>query len=251
MKSAIKYPITITEEDSNKIKKVLLELLCKFDDFCKKNDLTYYLFAGTLLGAVRHKGFIPWDDDIDVVMPLEDYHRLINMDPKCVSDDTFVQSYKSDPEFIQSFMKLRKDGTIFKEFLTQHWNIHHGIYIDIFPMDGIPDDPKEERKYFKILNKVGQRMLGIWTTKRKGLKLLAARLYHWIKSGHYAFISPKKAALAKIKFLERHPNNGSKKVLIGFYSPKLPRLDRNDYGEPSYFEFEGGYSLVLRTGAKI
>lgn len=119
------------------VQKVQLEILLEFDRVCKKNAIQYQLFAGTLLGAIRHKGFIPWDDDIDVCMLRKDYDKFIKLGKKELSDSYFLQTHKSDKDYIMSFAKIRKNNTLFIEESTSESKIHSGIYIDVFPMDNV------------------------------------------------------------------------------------------------------------------
>lgn len=114
---------------------VLLELLEEFDRICKKYDIKYMLFAGTALGAVRHKGFIPWDDDLDIIMLRPHYQRFLQVAPDEVKDEFFVQGEFSE-HWPLCFSKLRKNGTTCLEKYHPKDNAHHqGIYIDIFPCD--------------------------------------------------------------------------------------------------------------------
>lgn len=137
----------------NEIQQIELELLKIFVAFCEKHNLKYFLVGGTALGAVRHGGFIPWDDDIDVGMPREDYDRFLELaDEDLTNDSTFLQTYKSDPNFIYNFAKLRKNGTTYVEYLFRYTNIHHGVWIDIFPIDGLSKDEKPNMR--KMRNKI-------------------------------------------------------------------------------------------------
>lgn len=129
----------LTEEEATKLKIRETEILRAFVDFCKENNLRYFMFAGSLLGTVRHKGFIPWDDDVDVCMPRDDYERLKNMDKNSMGPKYFIQSYVSDPEFSLPYMKIRDNNSIFLENSAYKTNINHGIFLDIFPLNGIPD----------------------------------------------------------------------------------------------------------------
>jgi len=110
-----------------------LEILIDFHNFCKDNNLTYYLIGGALLGAMRHQCFIPWDDDIDVAMPRNDYERLKT--EYISSEKYFLQNADSDPLFARGIQKIRRNGTMVVEEITKNVDIHHGIYIDIFPID--------------------------------------------------------------------------------------------------------------------
>lgn len=114
------------------------EILTVFDSYCRVYDLQYYLIGGALLGAARYGHFIPWDDDIDVAMPREDYERLVKLWEKEPLQGYFLQSSKTDPLFARGIMKLRKDGTEVIEEICANVKMHRGIYIDIFPIDYVP-----------------------------------------------------------------------------------------------------------------
>lgn len=136
------------------IQKAILEILVWFDAFCKKHDLDYVLYYGTLLGAVRHQGFIPWDDDIDVAMPRPDYERLLRLyydEHVSLGDDRlYLLSGERDDEFAFAFAKiLRRDTEILPESLLYH-NDSDNLWIDIFPIDGFPS-PEEQPAYLKKL----------------------------------------------------------------------------------------------------
>ena len=123
---------------------------------CDKYNLTYYLDYGTLLGAVRHKGFIPWDNDIDIEMPIADYRKFLKIAPKEISSDYFIQTYKSDHEFSLLWTQVRANNTTSMPVKYKNWNIHFGMHIDIFPLVSVFD------------SKIGQRI------QSKGFELARA-----------------------------------------------------------------------------
>lgn len=115
--------------------KALSILLQEFDRVCRKLNITYFLFAGTLLGAVRHKGFIPWDDDLDVLMPRQDYRRLLAEAPAILDQRFFLQGEFSQ-HFPMFFSKLRLNGTTcLEKYFPKDPLVHQGVYMDIFPCD--------------------------------------------------------------------------------------------------------------------
>ena len=129
----------------------ILGILVKADEICKRNNIPYFLVGGTLLVAVRHKGFIPWDDDLDIGMTRENYNKFMQIAEKELPKNLFLQTYNTEPNSPFDFAKIRKDGTIFMENYCQKLDIHHGVYIDIFPYDNIPDDIKlRKRQHFKV-----------------------------------------------------------------------------------------------------
>lgn len=124
------------------IQKRLTVMLSVFDDYCKKNNLKYFAWGGTMLGAIRHQGFIPWDDDIDVMMPRPDYNRLMEL-----TTTTFVDGYRivgphNQTNMILAYMKMEDmNSTIVDNILAI--NNPSGIFIDIMPIDGVSSNVNE------------------------------------------------------------------------------------------------------------
>lgn len=118
----------------------LLKILKEFDRVCKLIGVNYTLFAGTLLGAVRHKGFIPWDDDLDVIMLRTDYDRFLAEAGKYLDTDVFFLQKEFSEHWPMFFSKLRLNGTAcLEKFHPKDEEMHQGIYIDIFPCDDAAD----------------------------------------------------------------------------------------------------------------
>ena len=124
-----------TEERMKRLHSVLIELLDYIDEVCREQNIEYFLNCGSVLGAIRHKGFIPWDDDIDVMLPRDSYDRLIKYLSQNKNSKYFLQNEKSEPNYYSLFSKLRKIGTVFLESGTEGLFNNNGIYVDIFPLD--------------------------------------------------------------------------------------------------------------------
>ncbi len=126
------------DEQLRAVQMKMLAALRVFDDICRRHGLRYSLHGGTLLGAVRHKGFIPWDDDLDVIMPRADFNRLLRIwdqeDPK----GYFLQTKEKEEDYTRSFAKIRLEHTTFLLRSEKAETIHTGIFIDIFPADRLP-----------------------------------------------------------------------------------------------------------------
>ncbi len=155
---------------------VLLELLEEFDRICKKHRISYSLFAGSALGAVRHGGFIPWDDDLDVVMLRSEYERFMQIAPDEVSSPYYVQREYSD-KWPMHFSKLRKNNTTcLEKYHPKMPDTHQGIYIDIFPCDNLYDKPFMRKLQYYAARIVVARNLYIrgYETDNKFKKLFMA-----------------------------------------------------------------------------
>lgn len=115
-----------------------LESLRVIDDFCKKNDISYSLYGGTLIGAARHQGFIPWDDDLDICMSRDNYNKFIKLWEQNPPDGYILQNKENAPLFPSSFTKIRKDHTTFLHDEIDRGRFHTGIFVDVFPIDRVP-----------------------------------------------------------------------------------------------------------------
>ena len=122
-----------------------LEILKEIDRVCRENEIKYFLDSGTLIGAVRHEGFIPWDDDIDIGMLREDYEKFSKLAPKHLNKSYLWQSWKNDSSYALPFGKVRKRNTVYieeKSGITKNC----GFYVDVFPFDYAPRTKKERTK---------------------------------------------------------------------------------------------------------
>lgn len=146
----------LSNTELKKLHEIELEILDEVDRFCNKNNIKYCLCGGTLLGAIRHKGFIPWDDDIDIIMFRDDYDKFIKEYSKIEGGKYFVQAYEVDNDFWHMFAKVRKRNTLFDEKRFEHLDVNKEISIDIFPIDNVPDTGYNTIKYranmIKIFN---------------------------------------------------------------------------------------------------
>ena len=140
---------------------IMLKMLVEFDAICTNHNLQYWLDSGTLLGAVRHKGFIPWDDDIDLSMPLEDYNKfkeIVKVKDE-LSQNIFFQTTKTDTAFPFDYIKLRSNKAKIVEFHEKEKKVayHQGVFIDIFPMLTLPNTKFYQQFYndiFKVIRSV-------------------------------------------------------------------------------------------------
>lgn len=128
----------LTPEEFRRLQLVGLEILTEVDRVCRKHNINYVIFCGTLLGAVRHKGYIPWDDDADVAMLREDYEKFKSVLYDLNPDICFLQDHETDPEYRWGYSKVRRTGTTYIRLGQEHLKNKTGIFIDIFPLDDVP-----------------------------------------------------------------------------------------------------------------
>lgn len=157
------------------IQQLELEIMKDVHRFCNENNIRYYLCGGTLLGAIRHKGFIPWDDDIDIMMPRPDYERFIK-EYKSNNPYYTLTSIQNNPHHLYTFAKIFDNRTIKIEKGIEYCEDNiGGVEIDIFPMDGLPQDIKQSDKYFnnqKNIFKYYSLAVSKFTKSKNILKLI-------------------------------------------------------------------------------
>ena len=133
-------------ETSEELKNIQLNILLSFHEFCTKNGISYSLAAGSLIGAVRHKGFIPWDDDIDVYLLRKDYNKLIKVYPQTYKDHFCLMTMERDDYWYRPYGKLFDNRTLeIEDTRINYPGI--GIGIDVFPIDDAPDDFQEWKSF--------------------------------------------------------------------------------------------------------
>lgn len=143
-----------------KLQMMQLMLAKEVRRICEKNGISYFLEAGSCLGAARHNGFIPWDDDLDIGMIRSEYERFIKACEQDLGKEYFLQTNDTDENFGYVFAKLRLKGTRFTEKIAADSGSADGIYIDIFPYDKVPDDEKLRQKtgyrvrYYSLLLRI-------------------------------------------------------------------------------------------------
>lgn len=128
----------LTPEQFRKMQLTELDMLVEFDRVCRKHNINYVLFGGSLLGAVRHKGYIPWDDDADIGMLREDYDTFKKYASEMNSEICYFQDHDTDPEYRWGYGKLRRTNTIYVRVGQEHLKNKTGIFVDVFPMDDVP-----------------------------------------------------------------------------------------------------------------
>ena len=163
----------------------MLELLCEIDSICKKHGIRYWLSSGTLIGAVRHGGFIPWDDDLDIEMMREDYERLMDVLPTELPSTMALQNHRTDHTYFFFYAKVRDRRSLLSEGnnYDRMWK-EQGIYIDIFPLEYQPIS------IHKISEKTAGHMYKIWRTctdDNLGIRKVM-RLFHFNRRFVFPFL---------------------------------------------------------------
>lgn len=227
----------------NDLKKVLLQMLKWFHDFCVEHDITYYALGGTLLGAVRHKGFIPWDDDIDLGLPREDYNRLIKTMENENGKYVLETPNQGKNGFVYSYCKLYDTDTTLIE--NTRYKTKRGVYLDIFPLDGIGNTYAESIKNFKKIDRkqnfISTKVCAFNKNRSfyKNCAIVAGRCIP-------EFICSWKKEVKKVNELcEKRPFNDYVYVgnLLGNWHQK-EIVERNWFGEPKLMDFEDAKIFV-------
>ena len=128
----------MTVQELRRMQLLQLGMMIEFDRVCRQEGIHYVICCGTLLGAVRHKGYIPWDDDADIAMLREEYDKFVKIAYKLDESICFFQDHTTDPEYRWGYGKLRRTGTKYVRLGQEHINSRTGVCVDVFPLDDIP-----------------------------------------------------------------------------------------------------------------
>lgn len=225
-----------------KVWAVQLDLLSEFMRVCEKYNLRWYVGFGSLLGVVRHKGYIPWDNDVDIVMPREDYDKLLEIGEKEFQHPYFFQNPKTEKgRFFFFFSRLSNSMTTGAS--PEHWasRMNCGMYMDIYPLDYLPETPRGLKGYLSKLHNIQYmaRFCGtFYREKKKGLVAKLKMLVHYI---HYRMIgSPNPGRLFALFNKYASSYNGKTNrvgcVILG-YNPKWT-WNAADWAEYEERDFE-------------
>ena len=197
-------------EELKQVQMIEIEILKAVIEICEKHGLKYFTVGGTTLGAVRHSGFIPWDDDIDIGLLREDYESFLKIAPDELGDQYYLGHYTRDPNFSTYHAKVMKRGTIFLEEYAEKIEGDHGIFIDIMPFDNVPMQIGELKKYRRKVFVANQ----LFTAKSTGKTSLARGkkkiIYSFIRSCLHFFLLfyPKDKLYKKLDTeVRKHENN--------------------------------------------
>jgi lipopolysaccharide cholinephosphotransferase len=156
-------------EELKRLQACQLEMLKACIKVCERHKLRYFLLGGSALGAVRHSGFIPWDDDVDIGMPRPDYTRFLSIAKNELSPHLFLQTRETDAAYPMQFAKLRDSRTTFRQENVAHLDMNHGVALDIFPLDSCAASATRTKirlLAFKAIRAVYQSKFGLRRGRR-------------------------------------------------------------------------------------
>lgn len=222
----------------SEIKKMQTKILLQFHEFCHAHQLRYFLYGGTLLGAVRHRGFIPWDDDIDLVMPRPDYQKLLTILQKTkVASHLDIIHHENNPFYPYPFAKLYDTRTIC-DIPGLDPRMELGIWIDLFPMDGLPANKslrdqhiEDLQSQIRLLNRCSRKFYfsknPVRLAKNIGIMLL------------YSFYSQKKVICKLEADAQKYPYESSPYIgVVAFCGGQNNVIEKAGFEETVMLPFE-------------
>ncbi len=237
------------------IQNKILEIAVYFDKLCKENNITYYLMGGSALGAMRHQGFIPWDDDLDVFMDFENYTRLIKVCRTKLDVEKYYFQKEGTEEWPMYFSKIRMNGTTFIEEDTKNNKMHKGFYIDIMCLNNVSSN-----QIYRYIQFLAARLVTIKTLSQRNYitdsKLKKTVIYLF----KYIITENLKHRLLKIVHSLNHKKTDYVGHFFGRAKFKNTSFKKNYLGSPRYVKFSNTFLpvpnqveeyLLLRYGPKF
>lgn len=223
----------LPDQTLKEMQECLLNILLAIDKVCREHGLTYYLIAGTMLGAVRHKGFIPWDDDADIALPRKDYDILIEHANEWLPEQYELVSGKQNPMYPYAFARIQDKNTYY--LLKRAFNFIGGVPVDVFPLDGMTENSIKRRIHyakFGIMKRLLYYSLVDPYKHGTGLRTLFIKSMHRLVSQRWVH--------EKIDNIQREYST-EECVLTADHDnkPKRGILPTEVYGNPKPIEFCG------------
>ena len=245
--------MTISNKDLRKAQLLMLKILKEVHKICEENNIKYFLSDGTLIGAIRHQGFIPWDDDLDIGMLREDYEKFCKIAPQILSENFILQNFQTDKGYGLQFGKVILKNTVWIEKVAKNTNRQwSGIYIDIFTYDNIT----ENKKMQKLINRLYIFIQGLILIKFKYINIsnyesMAKKLKYVLKKIYLCTISKKLLIYIRDSICKRYLNKS--KTLVtkyggNFYKNQNPY---NFYKDLTLQKFEDTSFYIPKNYDKI
>ena len=245
--------MTISNKDLRKAQLLMLKILKEVHKICEENNIKYFLSDGTLIGAIRHQGFIPWDDDLDIGMLREDYEKFCKIAPQILSENFILQNFQTDKGYGLQFGKVILKNTVWIEKVAKNTNRQwSGIYIDIFPYDNIT----ENKKMQKLINRLYIFIQGLILIKFKYINIsnyesMAKKLKYVLKKIYLCTISKKLLIYIRDSICKRYLNKSNTLVTKyggNFYKNQNPY---NIYKDLTLQTFEDTSFYIPKNYDKI
>lgn len=224
---AEKWEEYYTKEQLKKLQDIERENLRVFIDICEKLNLEYFVYGGTLLGVEKYNGMIPWDDDIDVALPRESYDRFVKNAHELLPAGYIIQTPENCIITPFSYTKLRNANTKYVEYVHRNININTGVYIDIYPVDKIPDDEGLRKKQFKKVHKwmfiYDCRQSRLYDKDEKGFIGLLKKIIKWFICNGLKIFS-QKYCMKKINYYMTMYNDVDSRRYAALHSPNYNNI---------------------------
>ena len=219
-----------------------LELITTVDKLCAELGLTYYIIGGTLLGAVRHSGFIPWDPDIDIAMPREDYEKLREYFVRNESERFFYQHYSTEKNHFpaHALIRIKNSHVIFSSKGSRYKPSCDGIYLDIFPLDNAPLDKKLQERQLKTIRRISKliylKSAPIYRSNSAFVIFAKYVVSLLLSPFTFTYLNKKRD-----KTMRKYNGTNSKHLvsMASHYSYWKQLMPSEVYGQPIQIEFEG------------
>lgn len=231
----------MTQEDMKKISSIQIEMMDEVHRLCLENSITYYMIGGTLLGAVRHGGYIPWDVDIDIAMPREDYDVFEKVCRRDLNERYTYLNYKSFKNYIRPHALISHNGSKLrmKYDPVNPQLMDVGVYIDVFPLDNAPNEEKLQKKQAKKLRWLGRfknrRLMYCYSYSR------LRRYIHYLVAILFSWISVEKINEYQQKLMQKYRGQKTDYLcsMASHYKYEKQCMSRDIYGRPVLLGFEG------------